>query len=308
MNIFYFTLISLILTVNLKTPEIQKSKLILSENISSSKYDNLVKYITQYQDHLAVSVVPLDNSEYFYLNNSVSFVSASMIKLLILAEFVKQIDDKTITLDQNYIYKIEDKVGGSGIIQDMAIGTNFTYDILALYMIKYSDNIATNVLIDILGMENINYACKRFNLTDTSLNRKMMNWTGVENYISARDTEILLKAIYYKNIGSEKMSDKALEYLKSNADYKGIAEGIPSGIVYAHKTGELDNVRHDGGIVYAKNKYIIIVLTKDYEYNFANQIMKEISKIAYSITNKGSFWKNNWSLNLILFLILISIW
>ena len=308
MNIFYFTLISLVLTVNLKTPEIQKSKLLLSENISSSKYDNLVKYITQYQDHLAVSVVPLDNSEYFYLNNSVSFVSASMIKLLILAEFVKQIDDKIITLDQNYTYKIEDKVGGSGIIQDMAIGTNFTYDILALYMIKYSDNIATNVLIDILGMENINYACKRFNLTDTSLNRKMMNWTGVENYISARDTEILLKAIYYKNIGSEKMSDKALEYLKSNADYKGIPEGIPSGIVYAHKTGELDNVRHDGGIVYAKNKYIIIVLTKDYEYNFANQIMKEISKIAYSITNKGSFWKNNWNLNLILFLILISIW
>ena len=284
MNYFYFLLLSLILFI--KSP-------INSETILSSKYDALKKYIYHYKDHLAVSIIPLDGSEPFYYNNSVQFISASMIKLLILAEFVKQIDDKIILLDQNYTYKKEDKVGGAGIIQEMPIGTNFTYDILALYMIKHSDNIATNILIDVLGMQNINSASKRFNLTNTILNRKMMKWNGVENYICAKDIEILLKAIYYKKLGSEKMSNKVLEYLKQNADYKGVPEGIPKGLIYAHKTGELTNVRHDGGIVFAKNKYIIIVLTKNYGINNANHIMKIISKIAYNITNTGAFWYIN---------------
>ena len=97
-----------------------------------------------------------------------------MIKLLILCEFIAQIDKKNIYLESNHTYKEEDKVGGTGEIQKMPFGINFTYDTLEGYMIKYSDNIATNALIDILGMDNINKKSQELGLKATKLNRKMI--------------------------------------------------------------------------------------------------------------------------------------
>ena len=61
-----------------------------------------------------------------------------MIKLLILCEFIEEIDHETIYLDQNYTYEEKDYVEGAGEIQKMPFGTIFTYDTLARYMIKYS--------------------------------------------------------------------------------------------------------------------------------------------------------------------------
>ncbi len=97
-----------------------------------------------------------------------------MINLLILCEFIAQIDKKNIYLESNHTYKEEDKVDGAGEIKKMPFGINFTYDTLEGYMIKYSDNIATNALIDILGMDNINKKSQELGLKATKLNRKML--------------------------------------------------------------------------------------------------------------------------------------
>ena len=210
-----------------------------------------------------------------------------MIKLLILCEFIDQIDHKKITLDMNYTYKEGDKVGGAGVIQAMKFGTILTYDTLAFYMIKYSDNIATNVLIDILGMDNINKKSKDLNLNETVLNRKMMN-PGPENYMNAEDIEYILKGIFYKykEIGSAAMCDRAMTYLKENDDNDAIVRGLPEGAIFAHKSGSLIKIRHDGGIVITNNKYIIIILTKGFaNEEDANKLMGNISKIVYEIIN-----------------------
>ena len=61
--------------------------------------------------------------------------------------------------------------------------------------IEYSDNNATNVLIDILGKDNINNKSQELGLNETRLNRKMMHWDGTENYINAEDTEFILKGL-----------------------------------------------------------------------------------------------------------------
>ena len=168
----------------------------------------------------------------------------------------------------------------------MPFGTIFTYDTLARYMIKYSDNIATNVLIDILGMDNINLKAKELGLNATKLNRKMMK-EGEQNYMSSEDIEFILKGILYKTVGSEKMCDKAMDYLLENDDYNAIVRGLPNGTKFAHKTGSLDLIRHDGGIVFIKNKYIIIVLTKDFQLEEdANLVIGNVSAIAYDIMSK----------------------
>lgn len=268
-----------------------KDNLIKTQEFFSSEtdYSRLIEIINKYKDQLAVSVVPIKNDHTpFYFNKSAAFVSASMIKLLILCEFIDQIDHKIIALDMNYTYKEEDKVGGAGVIQTMKFGTIFTYDTLAFYMIKYSDNIATNVLIDILGMDNINQKSKDLNLKETILNRKMMTPSDKENYMSAEDIEYILKGILYKykEIGSAVMCDRAMTYLKENDDYDAIVRGLPEGTIFAHKSGSLTKIRHDGGIVITNNKYIIIILTKGFaNEEDANELMGNISKIVYEIIN-----------------------
>ena len=262
----------------------------IEENyLKETDYSSLVEYIKNYTDQIAVSVVPLENKHTsFYLNKSEVFVSASMIKLLILCEFIDQIDKKNISLDSNYTYKEEDKVGGAGVIQTMDFGTNFTYNTLAFYMIKYSDNIATNALIDILGMDNINNRSQILGLKATKLNRKMMK-EGEQNYMSAEDIEIILKGILYKTIGSEDMCERGMNYLLENDDTDAIVRGLPNGTVFAHKTGSLERIRHDGWIVFIENKYIIIILTKDFQLeDDANYLMGNISSIVYKIMNETS--------------------
>ena len=253
-------------------------------NLKKTDYSNLENIIENYKDQISVSVVPLENEHSpFYFNKSGVFVSASMIKLLILCELIEQVDRGNISLDYNYTYKIEDKVGGAGIIQFMEPGTIISYDNLALYMIKHSDNIATNVLIDILGKDNINQKSKELGLKSAQLNRKMMT-KGTENFISSEDIEVILKGILYKTVGSEEMCDKAMYYLLENADDDGIARGLPNGTKFAHKTGSLVGIRHDGGIVFIDNKYIITVLTKDFiNEDDANYLMGNISSIVYEI-------------------------
>ena len=262
-----------------------------SEILKDNKYSSLDKIVNENNDKIVVSIVPLENDDTpYYKNENRTYVSASMIKLLILAEFIEQIDKKEITLETKYILKEEDIVGGSGIIQNMTIGTEFEYDTLALYMIMYSDNTATNVLIDILGMDRINEKSKKLGLKDAQLNRKMMQWNGTENYINSKDIEILLKGFINNSIGSEKMCKKSIEYLLKTIDNNAIAKGLPNGTKFAHKTGDLTKIRHDGGIVYVKMKYIIIVLTKGFEdINDSYKLMANISYIAYNIIENNDY-------------------
>ena len=285
-----FLIITLIL-FSIFSNTLEKDDETLKNQLKEDIYSDLEKLISNYTQQIAITAVSLDKEKTpFYLNSKKAFVSASMIKLLILCEFIDQIDHKNISLNNTYTYRKEDYVEGSGIIQNMTFGTNFSYDTLALYMIEHSDNIATNVLIDILGKDNINNKSKELGLNETRLNRKMMHWDGTENYINAEDTEFILRGLLYKKIGSVEMCERAIYYLLENKDFDSIMRGLPKDVKCAHKSGSLDlPVRHDGGIVYAENKYIIIILTKNFtNVNDANYLMGNISEIVYNILGKES--------------------
>lgn len=134
---------------------------------------------------------------------------------------------------------------------------------------------------------------------------------GEQNYISSEDIELMLKGILYKKVGSDDMCDRAMDYLLKNDDYDGIVRGLPNGTEFAHKTGSLNKIRHDGGIVFIKNKYIIIVLTKDFVFEEdANMLIGNISSFAYDIMIKeepksGQTYINYSVLSMILFLALV---
>lgn len=241
----------------------------------------LSSLVEDYGDKVAVAVMSVDGNERVDLNGDERFVSASMIKLLILAEFIDEVDSGAISLDDTHTSKASDIVGGTGVIQTDAIGTSYTYGDLARLMIASSDNVATNVLIDVMGFDAINTKAKELGLEKTKLNRKMMQLdSGVENYISANDAANILRKIARGELGSKKLCDKAKHYLLQQTDKAGLAQGLPSEVDFAHKTGSLDSKRHDGGIVYADSPYVIVVLG-DIGAVRANQLMEKVSATVY---------------------------
>ena len=211
--------------------------------------------------------------------------SASMIKLAILAALFDAVDDGALSLDETVTMEGDDIVGGTGSIQSMGAGSTFTLEELAGYMISDSDNTATNLLIDRLGMEAVNAEADKIGLDQTVLERKMMDEdamaAGQENYTSAEDMATVLKLVAEGRLTNQECSDKAKEYLLAQSDADGLPDGVPEGVEVAHKTGSLTNVEHDGGIVYADEPYVIVVMTEGISNDEATALIGDVSAAVY---------------------------
>ena len=238
-----------------------------------------IEELTQpYGSSVSVCIIDASNGNYCQVNSDKAFVSASMIKLAVLCEYMHAVDNGQLDPADRITLKNMKVVGGTGLIQTER-HASYTYDELCRYMIMYSDNTATNVLINKLGQDAINERVQALGRKNTSLNRQLMALnTNTENWISARDAATILYKIKNGTAASSAMCAKALEYLSKQTDNEGMAEGISSG-AFAHKTGSLRSMRHDGGIVLGKHPYVIVALC-DIGAGNANKLMKEIAQKA----------------------------
>lgn len=241
----------------------------------------VAELIEPYEDSVAVTVISLDDDSGFSINGDERFPSASMIKLLVLVEYMQQVNEGNLDSESSYVLVQSDKVGGAGVIAGAPSGTAFRYSELAQYMIEESDNTATNILIDVLGMDSINDSGQELGLAQTELRHKMMLGDGkTENRMSSNDAAVLLRGIAQHVIAGEVESTAAESYLLMQADTEGLAQGLPLGVEFGHKTGSLDSARHDGGIVYSESPYVIVVLTS-LEETTANELMAAISAVVF---------------------------
>lgn len=237
--------------------------------------------VAPYGESVAVSVEPIDDTLGFSINGDEQFIAASMIKLPVLAMYMKSVDEGIIESDATYALESNDIVGGAGVVGGYAPGTPIPYETLAKYMIMYSDNTATNILIDSMGKETINANNRDLGLENTKLNRRMMRMNeGSENQITANDCAWILREIAQGELVSVETSATAQEFLLAQDDKLGLIEGLPAEVRFGHKTGSLSTVRHDGGIVYALDPYVIVVLTS-LDEGEANDLMSRISATVY---------------------------
>ncbi len=222
----------------------------------------------------------------FKYNEDKKYVSASIIKVPIMLEALSRVDLGEINLDDKVNISNDNKVDFSVITeQDLK---ECTFEELIEWMIISSDNTATNVLIDILGLENINDRIKKLNMKNTLLERKMMDFKAIEcgrnNYTSLKDMLTVMEGLYRKTIISPEVSLKAINILKNQRDNSMLKRYIMDNVTMANKTGELDNLNNDVGIFYTKNRdYFIGVFAHDVKTNEdAYKIIGKISKEVYS--------------------------
>lgn len=212
----------------------------------------------------------IETSEgYIEHNGDLSFPAASLIKLPIMIEAFVQAQQNALDLSSRIQVKEEEKAGGAGIIQLLSAGATLTWmDILTL-MVVVSDNTAANLLIDRLGMAEINERLTEIGCNQTVLERKLMDFEAIKrwknNITTARDVGTLLKVIDQGSILSEKNRETVLNILQNQQfRYKLPAYMDEEKIIIANKTGELDGVEHDAGIfTFQRKKVMACVLTKN---------------------------------------------
>ncbi|MBG9549324.1 serine hydrolase [Cytobacillus firmus] len=222
------------------------------------------------------------------------FSSASLIKVPILLAGLLQAEKELLQLEEEVEVAASARVGGSGVLQAMARDLKIKVTDLMTLMIIVSDNTATNLIIELLGIEKINQLFKDLGFNNTSLNRKMMDFealkNGIDNTTTARDMVYGIKALAEQKLLSGKYTEKAL-YILENQQFKNkLANTIDEEKVkVAGKTGELPGIEHDCAIFTHKRKTVCAAVLVDGLQNQAagKEVLSAIgSRINQYITHK----------------------
>lgn len=141
--------------------------------MAASLQEQLQELAAAFPGTVGIAAQNLTTNEAVALNDAESFPTASMIKIMVLFELVRQCARGQAQLWERMTLRQADKTRGSGLLLDMDEGLNLTLRDLAVMMMSISDNTATNMLVDRLGKHAINEACREAGMYHTELRNKI---------------------------------------------------------------------------------------------------------------------------------------
>ena len=187
-----------------------------------------------------------------------------------------------------------DIVSGSDILEGLTPGvTTLTNRDLATCMVAVSDNSATNVLIDRVGMTKVNTLLDRLGLHETRLKRKMLDLeaakAGRENVSTPLEMAQLLSALWRAD-GTVLKTEATARFFDLLATHKDsqIPSGLPADLKIANKPGALEGVRNDAGIVFLPRHPYVIVVMGTYLRREADgeEAIRRISRAAFDLFDR----------------------
>jgi beta-lactamase class A len=149
-----------------------------------------------------------------------------------------------------------------------AIGKAMRIGELARHMIIRSSNLATNLLLDLLGIGYLQRVLEQHQLSGIDLRRGVEDELafehGINNRVTAAGLVQLLRLIAEERAFTPQLSRAMLDVLHEQEFRSGIPAGLPADARVAHKTGEISTIAHDAGIVYLPKRkpYVVAVLTE----------------------------------------------
>jgi len=267
---------------------------LLWSNLEST-LDNI---INQFEGVAGLSIRCLNNNKTISINGDDIFPTASSIKIHILTQLFTLEDKGTIDLAKRVRFTQDMYGAGSGVIHFLENEPEFTILDIAILMMLVSDNTATNMCIDLAGMQETNNLIKDLGLSKTKLGRKMMDPDainrGEENISTPNELTKMMELLYQKK-PSPKVAENVLNIMsKPKSAYLNKAIGPHTKV--ANKPGGMDKVRCDVGIVYLPNNPYAISIMSNYgitdslsQESFVIELAKTAHKFMLTLDQTNEF-------------------
>ena len=239
---------------------------------------------------VGVAVRDLKTAKQILINESIEFSTASTIKIPVLATLMAQAEKGAIDLATPVRVNQEALTAGSGVLQHFRYPATISVHDLAVMMIALSDNTATNMLIDLVSMPEVNSLLSAHCFVKTRLRRKMIDSvaasTGHENTGTPLELVRFLTLLYNGEIVSPQVSKNTIELLKvpkQGAMNQGLQE---TGVVMANKPGGMEGVTVDAGIVFLPRRPFAMCVMAN--YTLESRVTEEVGemfKLVYDYEN-----------------------
>jgi beta-lactamase class A len=247
---------------------------------------------------VAVYFKTLDGKAQWSVRPDDVFHAASTMKIPVMIELFHQAQQEKVKLTDTLAIRDEfhSIVDGSPYMLNAADdsegelykaeGQKRTLRELCELMITVSSNLATNLLIEKLGVENIRAQVHELGADGMNVLRGVEDnkafQKGLNNTTTARGLGVLLEAIAEGKAVDAASSNEMVAVLEWQKFNEGIPAGLPKGIAAAHKTGEITKIHHDAAIVFAKRPFILVILVRGMaEKKDSAALMADISKSLY---------------------------
>jgi beta-lactamase class A len=246
------------------------------------------------------------------------FHAASTIKVAVLLSVFAAAEQGRFTMDSpvhvrnrflsvadGEPYRIEPGRDANAEVHS-AIGKTLRVRELAHHMIVTSSNLATNLLVDLVGVQSAQQSLAELQIDGIELRRGVEDEKAfdinINNRVTANGLLSLFRALYEGRALSGEASDRMLEILHQQQFNSGVPEGLPAEVRaearFAHKTGEISTVAHDGGLVFLPNRkpYAVVILTEwNRDNNGQQETVAQVSKVIYTYLTETDSNENNGS-------------
>lgn len=243
------------------------------------------------QGTVGVSIIGPDGATWSHHGDR-KFGAASTVKIPIMVEIFRQIDAGKRALDDRYTLVDEDRTPGSGVMLHLHSGMEFTTNDLIYLMISISDNMATNLLIRMAGMENVNRTMANLGMVNSILGREMKGRPATadeqENLATPNDYAQAIRAILDGEAASRASCDAMTAMLEKQQNGRRIARYLPpaASIRWGSKTGSISGVTNDAGFILAPNgRLIVSVYCENFpDQHVGEQVIGDVSRAAMAVT------------------------
>ncbi|MCE1246070.1 MAG: class A beta-lactamase-related serine hydrolase [Firmicutes bacterium] len=229
-----------------------------------------------------------ETGEALNMDSGESFESASLVKIPIMYEVFRQIQEGLISQDKELVLEDSMKTGGAGVLKDEPAGSKWKISEILTFMITKSDNTAADMMIDLAGMENVEKTAVSLGAKGITLRRKIYDFAqidkGKDNYATPDDMMVMLRAIVENKGVNEKYCQEMIDIMKKQTMRDRIPKLLPKDVVCASKTGGLTGFVHDCAIIYPQGKkpYVLVLMGKNVtDENKAKEIYAKTSLAVY---------------------------
>lgn len=260
----------------------------------------------------AVVAIDLETGRSLGINDRLVLHAASTMKVPVLLELYRRAATGEIDLDgrvrvHNRFRSIADTSHYSLDPGDDSerelygqVGGTATYRDLARRMTVRSSNLATNLLIEILGAPSVQATADRLGAAEMRVLRGVEDGAafhaGMNNSTTARAFANLLAAVARCDVLPRRHCDEVLDILAAQQFNDMIPAGLPAGIRVAHKTGWISGIRHDGAIILPGNSppFVLVVLTRDADSLAARAVAADVARLAWQALGPGGTLRPAW--------------